>query len=104
MSVLPPAQRLGVYRVTHTPSGRTLLGYSVNLNAILNRTRFELQHGSCQTRAMQADWNADGADAFTFEVLDELKVDHPADRPHDDLKELLNLWQEKLNLPAQQQY
>lgn len=104
MTVPAPQPRMGVYRITHTPSGRTLLGWSMNLNAILNRTRFELQHGSHQNRALLADWKADGADAFTFEILDELKLDRPTDRPLDDLKELLTLWQEKLHIPPAQQY
>lgn len=104
MTRLAPPPRMGVYRIVHAPSGRTLLGWSVNLGAILNRTRFELQYGAYQNRALQADWNADGPAAFTFDILDELTVDHPAERPHDDLKELLALWQEKLTIPPQQQY
>lgn len=104
MTVPAPKPRMGVYRIVHTPSGRTFLGWSVNLTAILNRTRFELQHGSHKHRALQTDWKTDGEDAFTFEILDELKVENPADRPHDDLKELLTLWQEKLNIPPDQQY
>ncbi|GGO39464.1 GIY-YIG nuclease family protein [Deinococcus humi] len=96
--------RMGVYRVTHTPSGCTLLGHSLHLEGMLNRIRFQLQNGLHPQKSMQADWRADGADAFTFEVLDEITPKNPGDEPVDDLKELLALWQEKLNLLPAQRY
>ncbi len=96
--------RLGIYRVTHTPSGRTLLGQSLHLDGMLNRIRFQLQNGLHPNRVMQADWKADGPDAFMFEVLDEIEPKNPGDEPMDDLKELLTLWQEKLDLPPTQRY
>ncbi|PNY80463.1 GIY-YIG nuclease family protein [Deinococcus koreensis] len=99
-----PAPRMGVYRITHVPSGRTLLGWSVHLDAILNRTRFELQTGTCRHKALQADWQQSGPGTLTFEVLDELTPTTPEARPHDDLRELLTLWQETLNIPIQLRY
>ncbi|MBB6018095.1 GIY-YIG nuclease family protein [Deinococcus radiopugnans] len=96
--------RMGIYRVSHLPSGRTLLGHSLHLEGMLNRIRFQLQNGLHPDKAMQADWKADGPDAFSFEVLDEITPKNPGDEPVDDLKELLTLWQEKLNLPPAQLY
>lgn len=96
--------RMGVYRVTHVPSGRTLLGHSTHVEGLLNRFRFQLTHGSHVNRAMQRDWQATGPDSFTFEVLDDLTPTTPGEEPVDDLKELLSLWQEKLNIPPGLQY
>lgn len=107
MSALQPTTRAGVYRVTHGPSGRTALGRSLNVDAFLNRLRFELQTGSHRQAHLQRDWNADGASTFTFEVLDELPpTPGAATRANldDDLKELLTLWQEKLHIPPALRY
>jgi len=96
--------RPGIYRVQHLASGRSLLGGSVDAPAYLNRVRFELQLGTHRTPALQRDWTQDGPDAFTFEVLDDLKPDLAGRVSPDDLKELLALWQEKLNRSHQQTY
>lgn len=95
---------MGIYRIMHTPTGRTLLGQSTHVQGMLNRIQFQLQAGMHTNKTMQRDWNEHGSDSFTFEVLDELKPKNPGDEPVDDLKELLALWQEKLNIPPQQQY
>ncbi|CAM3209510.1 hypothetical protein DESA109040_02890 [Deinococcus saxicola] len=39
-----------------------------------------------------------------FEVLDEIEPKNPGNEPVDDFKELLTLWQEKLDLPPTQRY
>ena len=96
--------RMGIYRITHTPTGRTLLGQSTHVQGMLNRIQFQLQAGMHTNKSMQRDWNEHGPDSFTFEILDELKPKNPGDEPVDDLKELLALWQEKLNIPPEQQY
>ncbi|ULH17150.1 GIY-YIG nuclease family protein (plasmid) [Deinococcus sp. KNUC1210] len=96
--------RLGIYRITHLPSGRSLIGWSLHLEGILNRSRFQLGLGGHPNKAMQRDWNADGQDAFRFEILDELKPSVPGDEPTEDLKELLALWQLQLALPPEQRY
>ena len=99
--------RMGVFAVRHLPSGRTLLGWSRHLTGILNRHRFQLELGTHPLKAMQEDWRRDGADAFTFETLDELSPD-PA-RPTEsaqaeDLAELESLWRARLGLSDQQTY
>ncbi|UBV41916.1 GIY-YIG nuclease family protein [Deinococcus taeanensis] len=100
----PHAPRPGVYRVTHRPSGRTLLGVSADASASLNRVRFELQHALHRAPALQRDWKQDGPAAFTFEVLDSLQPTDAGAPSHADLKELLALWLENLNLPSHQRY
>src|SRR5438270_259824 len=88
---------MGVYRVRNKVNGKTLIGSSVNLPAILNRHRSELRMGGHRNRALQNDWNQFGADAFEFEELDHLQPSEQAGYdPANDLKELERLWLERL--------
>jgi hypothetical protein len=89
---------IGIFRVRNTVNGKSLVGRSVDVAAMLNRQRAQLRMGAHPNRALQDDWNALGSDAFEFEILDTLKP--PADRPDwdptEDLRELEKLWLEKL--------
>ena len=87
----------GIYRVRNTRTGRSLVGSSPNLPGMLNRQRFQLDHGSHPDRELQADWNELGSDAFEFEVLDVLEPSvEPARDPADELRVLKEMWLEKL--------
>lgn len=93
------ARPAGVYRVRHVPSGRTLLGSSRDAPAMLNRIRAQLRMRSHPNRALQADWESDGPDAFLFEVVDLLPPSSdPDDDLTDDLAMLEELWRERLAL------
>lgn len=91
----PPAA--GVYRILNTANGKLFLGSARDLRGKLNGQRFQLERGAHPNEALQADWNAFGAAAFTFEVIDELK---PAvNETTVDLEELAALealWLDKL--------
>jgi hypothetical protein len=88
---------MGVYRVWNTASGRTLIGTSIDLPAILNRHRAQLRMGVHDNRSLQKDWNEAGPDVFAFEELDRLDPpDEPGYDPSSDLKQLEQLWREKL--------
>ena len=89
---------MGVYRVVNTRDGRSLVGRSVDLPAILNRERAALRFGAHHNAALQRDWNALGPDAFAFEVLDTLTppADDPGYDPDVDLRVLETLWLERL--------
>ncbi|MBI1817474.1 MAG: GIY-YIG nuclease family protein [Deltaproteobacteria bacterium] len=88
---------MGIFAVRNRTNGKILLGASLNLPGSLNRTRFQLQHGSHKIAALQQDWTTYGADGFSFEVLDELPP--VEDKSHDyreDLNTLESLWLDKL--------
>ena len=89
---------MGVYRVRNVHDGRSLVGRSTDLPAILNRERTQLRLGGHPNRALQADWNALGPDAFAFEVLDTLEPpkDTAGYDPADDLRVLEALWLDRL--------
>jgi len=87
----------GVFQIVNTVTGKVLLGSSLNLEGPLNAHRFTLTIGSHRNRALQADWNTYGADAFRFAILEVVKV---TDGPHfsldDELTLLEQIWLEQL--------
>ena len=96
---------MGLYRVRNTVNGKSLVGASVDLPAILNRQRFQLESGLHPNRALQRDWNELGPEAFEFEILDTLKPpDQPGYNPSEDLRMLEEMWREKLALSDEQTY
>ena len=99
----PPA--MGIYAVRNSAEGKMLVGSSPNPAGRLNREKFALDFGNHPSRALQADWNRLGAEAFTFEVLDTLE---PSDDPDADtaeeLAELLGMWLERLAVPPDRLY
>ena len=89
---------MGVFRVRNTADGRSLVGTSVDLPAMLNRQRAQLRLGAHPNRALQNDWTERGAEAFEFEILDTLTPpDEPDYDPSGDLRVLEDLWLEKLS-------
>lgn len=90
--------RQGIYRARHHRTGRTLLGASTHLVGSLGRLRFQLDLGNHPHRQLQQDWQADGPDGFTFEVLDELQPRQPGEDLTAELEDLLELWREKLGV------
>lgn len=89
---------MGVYAVRNLHTGTTLIGWSTDLPAILNRERSALRFGGHANRALQQEWNALGPDAFAFEVLDTLPWpdDSPDYDPTGDLMLLARMWQGRL--------
>jgi len=95
----------GVFRVTNSRTGKALVGSSPDAPAMLNRIRAQLQMGAHPNRALQRDWYTEGADAFSFEVLDLLspKEGSEAD-PAEELRLLEELWLDKLGLASEARY
>ena len=89
---------MGVYRVRNTTNGKSLIGSSVNLAAMLSRHRAQLNMGAHPNRALQKDWNELGAEVFEFEVLDTLTPSKEIGYdPSDDLQVLEQMWLDKLS-------
>lgn len=85
---------MGVFQIRNTVNGRLFLDSSLNMPALWNRHRFQLDLGNHPNRKLQEDWKTFGEPAFVFEVVeeilhDETKPDHDY-RP--DLKALEELW------------
>jgi hypothetical protein len=96
---------MGVFRVRNTRTGRSLIGSSVDVPAMLNRQRFQLGAGGHPDRALQQDWREFGPAAFEFETLDVLEPpQEPGHDPAADLRTLEQLWLERLGRPDQRGY
>lgn len=88
---------MGVYRVRNTVNGKSLVGATTDLHAMLNRHRAQLRLQAHTNRALQADWNELGPEAFAFEVLDTLAPPgRPDYDPSGDLRVLEDLWLARL--------
>ncbi|KQR56804.1 GIY-YIG nuclease family protein [Acidovorax sp. Leaf160] len=88
---------MGVYAVRCEAAGLLRLGRSRNAEGMLNRVRFELARGGHHDKAVQAAWNAHGAEAFRFEVIDRLRErDDPAYDYDAELEAMLILWTAEL--------
>lgn len=91
------ATPMGVFRVRNTKTGKSFIGTSVNLPAMLNRQRFQLANGAHRSKELQADVKALGIDTFAFETLDVLEpLKEPGYDPADDLAALEGMWRETL--------
>jgi hypothetical protein len=90
-------QPMGIFCIRNRENGKALIGSSLDVPAMLNRLRFQLQLGKHSDAALQADWTRLGAEAFTLETLDLLKPSEEPDYdPKEDLQTLLEMWRETL--------
>lgn len=88
---------MGIFQIRNAVSGKVLIGKSTDLPGIINRHRFELQMGGHMNKELQADWNRLGADAFAFEILDELTPRPEPDYNYaEDLSQLEAMWLDNL--------
>ena len=88
---------MGVFRVYNAANGKSFVGSSNDLPAMLNRQRFQLELGSHPNRELQRDWNECGADTFVIEVLDTLESSEESQTSRlDELRILEQMWLERL--------
>ena len=95
----------GVFRVRNVRDGVSLVGASVDVPAMLNRQRSQLEFGGHPNKRLQADFDSLGEASFAFETLDVLD---PAEDPEADLSEELAelelMWRERLTAEGEQFY
>ncbi len=91
---LKTPKTMGAYCIRNIASGKCFVGVSRDIDARLNRHRFELKTKADKSSAeLQRDWTELGADAFEFTVLDTIEpLDQPNYDPTDDLEMLEELW------------
>ena len=91
------AQIGGIYAVTNTQTGRSLVLASPEIGGIRKRYEFAEATGGCFHPKLQQDAKTYGNGAFTFAVLEEMeKKATQTDREFaEDLAVLLSMWLEK---------
>ncbi len=88
---------MGVYQIKNLVNGKIYISSSKNLQARINRHKFELKFGSEGIKELQDDYNKYGEQNFTFEIIDVLKPkDEPGINYKEDIEVLEQLWIEKL--------
>ncbi len=65
--------QMGVFQIRNTVNHKIFIESSVNLTAIWNRHRVQLNFGSHPNVELQRDWKALGEDKFRYEILDEIQ-------------------------------
>ena len=73
----------GIYAVRCVATGEIWVGSTPDLSKIQNRLWFTLRQGTNTHRSLQTGWNAHGAEAFSFEIverLDEEAIGYVRDR------------------------
>jgi hypothetical protein len=96
--------KIGVFQIRNTVNEKTFIGSSVNMDAIWNRNRMELNFGGHRNEALQADWKKFGEEAFRFEILSEIKQeDNQADYSR-EAKKLEEMFIEELQPFADKGY
>ena len=63
---------MGVFQIRNTATGKVFLDAGVNMPALWNRHRFQLELGNHPNPALQAAWRAQGSGAFVYEVVSEI--------------------------------
>jgi hypothetical protein len=86
----------GIFAVRCSTAGRVWVGTSRNLGAEKNGFWFALRLGSHLNKALQSEWNAQGEQAFTYEILEKLDDDVHALALQDLLKTKQVEWIDRL--------
>ena len=86
----------GVFAIKNNKNGKVFLGSSLNLHGVLNKNKFILNMGSHKNEALQKYWKTYGEKAFSFEILETLKLKEDPDYDYDEDLEILEMmWVEK---------
>ncbi|MGE0281410.1 MAG: GIY-YIG nuclease family protein [Rhizobiaceae bacterium] len=86
----------GIYAVRCTATGEAWVGRTFDLEKVQTRLWFGLRTDANVHPAMQAVWNAHGADSFSFEQLEAIDEDLSAYGRDATLKDRLAYWRAEL--------
>ena len=86
---------MGVIKVTNTSNGKMFVSGFPNLKNKWLTLKAHMESGRHPNAAFQKDWNTFGADAFTYEVLEQKATDTIADVPW-EVKMMEKSWLLKL--------
>lgn len=87
-----------IYALECSGNKRRCIKSTVDIEGLKNRFQFALSIKGCPDPVMTAEWKEYGSESFSLVVLEELKMkeDQTAREFRDDMKQLYELWLEKL--------
>lgn len=90
----------GVYKLSCSGDSKVWLRSTTNLQGVKNRFEFAMKTNLCPEPCMSESWKVYGAQAFSFELLEEIqKGEAQTDKAFaQDVNTLLELYTEKLKL------
>jgi len=65
--------KIGVYQIRNKVNNKVLIDSSVNIEAIFNRNRLQLNFGNHPNKILQNEWKQFGEEQFAFDILAEVK-------------------------------
>jgi len=81
--------KMGVFQIKNNINGKVFIGSSLDLMAIWNAQRFQLDIGMHRNGELQKDWKEYGSENFSYEIIEEINpID---DKPTDYKKEIKTL-------------
>src|SRR6478752_8344434 len=86
----------GIYAVRCVVSGEVWVGGAPDLSKIQNRLWFTLRQGANTHRSLQSMWNAHGAEAFSFEIIERLEPEEIGYVRDRIMRDRLATWAEQL--------
>jgi hypothetical protein len=89
--------KMGVFQIRNIVNNKIYIDHSLNLTAIWNRHRMQLNFGVHPNLLLQEEWKAFGEENFSYEILSEIK--HEEDEKTDynrELKLLETMYMEEL--------
>lgn len=91
--------QIGVVKITNLENGKILIVSSRNSKAMINREQFLLKTGIHPNKKLQHDWNQQGAEHFSFEIVETVKRREdvpPTYLYQEELRELETKWMDEL--------
>ncbi|MDR2513674.1 MAG: GIY-YIG nuclease family protein [Christensenellaceae bacterium] len=86
---------MGVAQLKNKQSGKLFVFSKNNLKSTYLTMKMQLDLGQFRNAELQADWKAMGESAFSYEVLEEKKIEPGIDRDL-TLRQMEKAWLEKL--------
>ncbi|WP_406854659.1 GIY-YIG nuclease family protein [Alsobacter sp. KACC 23698] len=86
----------GIYAVRCVASGEVWVGGAPDLSKIQNRLWFTLRQGTNTHRSLQSTWNAHGAEAFSFEIIERLDAEEIGYVRDRSMRDRVVKWAEQL--------
>ena len=86
----------GIFAIRCAGTSDVWVGASTHLDSERNGIWFQLRLGQHQNKRLQAEWNAKGEQAFTYEILETLDDDVLPIAIKDVLRERQKHWEKEL--------